>query len=165
VLRSSTRRLVVAAFLVGAVPAVSVAQQRQTPRSAAQLRGQINERFMVRIQQSLQLDDATANRLSVVMTTWSARRDSLEIEERRLRASIASQLRPGVAADSVALTDALGRILRNRIEYAELFEGEMSQLRQILSPVQRGQLFLLREQLFRSARELIQRRPQEVGRP
>ena len=123
-----------------------------------QLRHQVEGRFAERVREQLQLSDDQMNRLRGTARTYGARRRELAGREREIRTALAEQLRPGVAADqdSVSrLTDALVEI---RDEQVHTLQDENREMAEYLTPVQRSQLFVMRERLIRRAREIRQER-------
>ncbi len=129
--------------------------QHDTTRAGREaMRHRIEERFATRVRQDLGLDDQQAARLRETANTFGTRRRDLESQERTLRSALESQLRPGVAADpdSVArLTDALVEL---RSAYAQTFRDEHREVSRFLDPVQRAQLYMMRERLMRRAHEV-----------
>lgn len=160
-MRFVTRGIVAAALLVA--PAMLPAQGAPGER-AEQLRERIERMFANRLRQDLGLGEAEAQQVGAVLAEWGDTRRQLEQEERTLRRALDGQLRPGVAANSDSLTRLIDRLLRNRVEYAESFQGEMRALVPILSPVQRAQFLRLRDQILQRVRELQEQRP-GVARP
>jgi hypothetical protein len=63
-----------------------------------------------------------------------------------------------VAADADSVGKLVDAIMAERIDYAQVVQGEMKELSPVLSPIQRGQLFLLRDRLFQRALEFRQQR-------
>ena len=123
-----------------------------------QLRHRVEGRFAERVREQLQLSDDQMNRLRGTARTYGARRRELAGREREIRTALAEQLRPGVAADqdSVSrLTDALVEI---RDEQVHTLQDENREMAEYLTPVQRSQLFVMRERLIRRAREIRQER-------
>jgi hypothetical protein len=141
-----------------------LAAQGRPGRANPPIRQQIEQRFMQKLISDLQLTDDQGSRLGAVLGEWGARRATLEQEERQLRAGIAGQLRPGIAADADAVSRMIDELLANRVAYAASFQGEMAALTTILSPVQRGQFLLARDQLLSRARDLMQQRQPPPGR-
>jgi DNA anti-recombination protein RmuC len=135
----------------------------QGPERADQLRQQVEGRFAERVKERLQLSDDQMTRLRGTARTYGARRRDLAERERGIRAALAEQLQPGAAADqdSVSrLTDALVAI---RDSHAHALRDENRELAEYLTPVQRSQLFVMRERLVRRAREIREERQGEVG--
>lgn len=139
------------------------AQRGMIPRQA--LVQQIDQLFLKRAVNVMALTDDQVPRFQRVVSTWGARRAGLEADERLLRQSLNAQLRPGIAANA----DSVGRLVDalngNRVTYAETFRDEMRELTPILSPVQRGQFQILRDQLLQKVRDLQQQRAAGVGDP
>lgn len=142
--------------------APSLGAQGATPRNQA-LRGRIEAAMMQQITQQLALTAEQQPRVERVLTEWGERRRLLEAEERQLRLSLGRQLRPGVAANVDSTAAMVDRILQNRVDYAESFQGEMRELAPILSPVQRGQFLMVRDQVLRRIRELQEGRAATGG--
>ncbi len=124
------------------------------PRRAEELRQRVEGRFAERVRERLQLSDDQMMRLRGTTRTYGARRRELAEQERGIRRALAQQLRPGVAADqdSVSrLTDALVAI---RAAQAHTLRDENREMAEYLTPVQRSQLFGMRERLMRRAQEI-----------
>lgn len=143
------------ATVLGCFPATLVAQE---PAQPVQMRRAVEDAFSMRVRRQLGLDSAQAMAVGKVLTEWGTKRRNLEAEERQFNALLARQLRPGVAADESAVVELVDRLLGNRVAYAESFEGEMRELAAILTPVQRAQFLMMRDQVLRSVRELQERR-------
>ncbi len=134
------------------------------PGRAAELRQRIEDRFALRVKEQLGLNDEQLAKLRATTGTYGARRRDLEAQERQVRSSLAGQMRPGVAAnqDSVSkLTDAL---LNIRSSYAQTFREENREMSGYLTPVQRSQLFAMRERLMRRVQQIREQRRAEGGR-
>jgi hypothetical protein len=149
------------AALFLAPPLSAQNQDPDEPQRAEQLRQQVEGRFAERVRERLQLSDDQMTRLRGTARTYGARRRELADRERGIRAALAEQLRPGVAAnqDSVSrLTDALVAL---RDSHAHTLRDENRELSEYLTPVQRSQLFVMRERLMRRAREIRAERRDE----
>jgi hypothetical protein len=145
--------LLATALTLGMAPAVRSQQDTSHP-GREEMRRRIDERFATRVREELGLNDQQVARLRETGTTFGGRRRDLESRERALRDALEAQLRPGVAAnrDSVArLTDALVDI---RGAYAQTFRDEHKEVSKFLDPVQRAQLYMMRERLMRRAHEV-----------
>lgn len=150
--------------LVTLATAVPVIAQEPSPDSARarpqleELRRRVRERYAERIQQELGLTGDQMTRLRATTSTFAGRRREMEDRQRELRAALAGQLRPGIAAspDSVArLTDELMAV---RVRYAESFRTEQAELARYLDPIQRAKFTVLRERLLNQAQEFRRRR-------
>ena len=150
--------------LVTLATAVPVIAQEPSPDSAParprleELRRRVRERYAERIQQELGLTGDQMTRLRATTSTFAGRRREMEDRQRELRAALAGQLRPGIAAspDSVArLTDELMAV---RVRYAESFRTEQAELARYLDPIQRAKFTVLRERLLNQAQEFRRRR-------
>jgi DNA anti-recombination protein RmuC len=145
--------LLAAALTLGMAPAVRSQQDTSRP-GREEMRRRIDERFATQVREELGLNDQQVARLRETGTTFGGRRRDLESRERALRDALEAQLRPGVAAnrDSVAkLTDAL---VEMRGAYAQTFRDEHKEVSKFLDPVQRAQLYMMRERLMRRAHEV-----------
>jgi Spy/CpxP family protein refolding chaperone len=148
------RRLVLLVVLSATVGGAVAAQDPDTTRPQAQvLRQRIEERFAQRVQEQLGLSDEQATKLRSTSQEYGDRRRKMEARERDLRVALTGQLRPGVAAnqDSVArLTKALVDL---RVDYANTWRDEMNAL-SYLTPVQRAQLYVMRDRLLQRVQEI-----------
>jgi hypothetical protein len=126
--------------------AVAGAQRADTTSARADsLRHAIEERFSSKAQERLGLTSEQTARLRTTSQQFGTRRSELRDRGRRLREALAAQLRPGVAAnqDSVAkLTDAM---IELRMAQAQVARDEIREQAKYLNPVQRAQLYVMRE--------------------
>ena len=130
---------------------------------ADSLRHRIEERFASRAQEKLGLTNDQTAKLRVTSQQFGARRGELRDRSQRLRAALASQLKPGVAADqdSVArLTDAM---IELRAAEAQLARDEVKEQAKYLNPVQRAQLYVMRERFTHRVREVHGHRGDKHG--
>ena len=152
------RRLVLLLVLSATAGGAVAAQDPDTTHPQAQvLRQRIEERFAQRVQEQLGLSDAQATKLRATSQEYGDRRRKMEARERDLRVALTGQLRPGVAAneDSVAhLTKALVDL---RVDYANTWRDEMNAL-SYLTPVQRAQLYVMRDRLLQRVQEIRDQR-------
>lgn len=160
-MNGSRRMLLALVVMMGSPQLVAAQQTDQAPR---QVRRSVELAFMAQMRRQLGLDDAQATRVQEVLVDWGSRRRALEVEERALTAALHGQLRPGVAAQADSVNWLIDRLLANRVEHAESFQGEMRDLGPILSPAQRGQFLGMRDQIFRRIQEMQNARPLQ-GRP
>ena len=131
---------------------------------ADSLRHRIEERFASRAQEKLRLTDDQTAKLRATSRQFGVRRADLRSREERLRAALASQLQPGVAAnqDSVAqLTDAM---IELRSARAQLSRDEIKEQSKYLNSVQRAQLYMMRERFAHRVREVHGHRGEMRGR-
>ena len=147
------------------VPMSALAQEpADDPARADRVRRMVEERFGMQVKEQLGLTDDQAGRLRTAMAGIAEKRRTMERQERVLRQALNRQLRPGVAADA----DSVGRLVdvltEQRIAYAETFREEMREVAAILTPVQRGQYFLLRDRLIQRVQEIRQSRPGAAAR-
>lgn len=150
-MRSLVLALLLAMGWAGAAPAQT---GDSAPRDPRVLRQRIEERFAQRVQEQLGLTDEQTTRLRATSKEYGGRRQALETRERELREALSGQLRPGVAAnqDSVArLTKALVEL---RVTYAETWRDEMAELSRFLTPVQRAQLYVMRDRLLQRVQQI-----------
>lgn len=154
------RRFLIVLGLFVVAAGRGLAQEAAPPDSARaeQLRQEVETRFAARVKEQLGLTDDQSRRLQATVRDYFRKRRLLEMEEQRLRREVSAELRPGIAADS----DRLGRLLDDlvdvRVRYAQSYRDESRELAKYLSPVQRGQYFLMRERLFDQVREFQRQR-------
>lgn len=142
----------------------AVLPAQEGPRAAA-LRRELELRFAQQMKDQLQLTDEQEVKVREIMSGFAQRRRELEQQERTLRQALNNQLRPGIAAipDSVGvLVDAISAA---RVSYARLIQDEMKELSTVLDPVQRGQLFLMRDRLLQRVQEMRDQARQRGGPP
>jgi Spy/CpxP family protein refolding chaperone len=137
------------------LPASATAQAGQGPR-AARLRGELERRFAEQVQQNLGLTEDQAPKVGSILSTFAERRREAELSERQHRAGLSRQLRPGIAANADSVTAHVDGITVARLRYAELMQEEMTALSDVLTPVQRGQFFMLRDRILQRVQELRQ---------
>jgi Spy/CpxP family protein refolding chaperone len=152
-------RLSVLAVLVAASGGrVAAAQGPPGPRQQQlqedRLRSEIERRFALRIRQELGLTEDQNARVREIMASYAGRRRTLEQDEQRMREALAGQLRPGIAADADSVTRLVDALSALRVAHAQAIQQEMRELAAVLTPVQRGQLFLMRDRLLQQAAEL-----------
>jgi hypothetical protein len=71
-----------------------------------------------------------------------------------MRQALNGQLRPGIAANADSVGKLVDAISAARVSYARLIQDEMRELATVLDPVQRGQLFLMRDRLLQRVQEM-----------
>jgi hypothetical protein len=146
-------------------PTVAAAQRADTSSARADsLRHEIEERFASRAQERLGLTNDQTTKLKATSRQFGARRGELRARAHRLREALASQLRPGVAAnqDSVAkLTDAM---IELRLAEAQLSRDEIKEQSKYLNSVQRAQLYVMRERFAHRIKEVHGRRGEMGGK-
>lgn len=135
------------------------------PGRAGMLRRQIEERFAARVQEELGLTDQQALKLRETVGVYFVKRRTLEAEERRLRQSLAGELRPGVAANKDNVARLTDQLLDNKVRYVETYRSEVKELSGFLDPVQRAQFLILRERLLDRVREAQDAAPRRRLRP
>ena len=148
------------------LPFGGAAAQRADSSSvrADSLRHRIEERFASRAQEKLGLNNDQTARLRATSEQFAGQRGELRTRSRRLREALAAQLRPGVAAnqDSVAkLTDAM---IELRLAETQLSRDELREQAKFLNPVQRAQLYVMRERFAHRIRDVHGHRG-EMGMP
>jgi Spy/CpxP family protein refolding chaperone len=147
------------ALLVAAAPLR--AQDDADPARADSLRGVIQQRFARQVQQQLGLTQEQADKMRATTLTYFARRRTLEIQERRLKQALASQMRPGQAADQDSVARLTDQLLTLKIQQVQSYRDELKEMT-YLTPVQRAQFFIMRERLL----EAIQNAQEDTtGRP
>ena len=137
------------------VPGVVTAQQGTQPRSPA-LRRELEQRFATQMREQLQLTAEQETRVRGIMSGYAERRRTLEAEQVDMRDALNGQLRPGIAANGDSVAKLVDGISAGRVSYAKLVQDEMRELSTVLTPVQRGQLFLLRDRLLQRVQEMRQ---------
>lgn len=147
------------ALLFAAVPLR--AQDDADPARADSLRGVIQQRFARQVQQQLGLTQEQADKMRATTLTYFAKRRTLEIQERRLKQALASQMRPGQAADQDSVARLTDQLLTLKIQQVQSYRDELKEMT-YLTPVQRAQFFIMRERLL----EMIQSAQEDTtGRP
>lgn len=125
---------------------LAVAQRPDsTSAKADSLRHRIEERFASKAQEKLGLTNDQTAKLRATSQQFGTRRGELRTRGHRLREALAGQLKPGVAAnqDSVArLTDAM---IELKMAQAQVARDEIREQAKYLNPVQRAQLYVMRE--------------------
>jgi hypothetical protein len=121
---------------------------------AQMLRGQIEQAFGRRLRETLGLTGEQSARMQRVVSNYADRRQTLENEEQQLRQGLASQLRPGVAANGDSVSRLVSALGVNRVAYGESFRDEIRELTPILTPVQLGQFYLERDRLLQRIRDI-----------
>jgi len=159
------RTVVLAGLLLAASGTSRLAAQVQDepPARAQELRQRIEDRFAARVQEELGLTDDQTSRLRTTAREYGTRRRDLEARERELRSALAGQLRPGVAADQDSVARVTQSLLDLKVTYAQTYRDEMADLSRYLTPVQRAQLFIMRERLMQRVKEIRTRRDDGEG--
>ena len=135
-----------------------------TAAKADSLRHRIEERFASKAQEKLGLTNDQTAKLRATSQQFGTRRSELRARGERLREALASQLKPGVAAnqDSVAkLTDAM---IELKIAAAQVARDEIKEQSRYLNPVQRAQLYVMRERFAHRIKEVHDHRGEMRGR-
>jgi Spy/CpxP family protein refolding chaperone len=143
-------------FILSTAGASAAYGQDPGPARPQEMRRQLEQRFLERMRTDLQLTAEQDAKVRSILGNFATRRRALEDEERRLRQALSGQLRPGIAANPDSVSVTVDALTANRVGYAQLIQGEMRELSTVLTPIQRGQLFLMREQLLMRAQELRQ---------
>ncbi len=145
--------LLVLVLTLGSAPAAWPQQEGGRP-GREELRRRLDERFAARVKEQLSLSDEQASRLRETHGTFGTRRRELESRERALRSALESQLRPGVAADRDSVARLTDQLVELRTSYAQTFRDEHREISRFLDPVQRAQLYMMRERLMRRVHEV-----------
>lgn len=140
------------------------AQVPEGPR-ALRLRRELEQRFAEQLRTQLQLSDEQSTNVGAILSASAERRRDLEAGERQLRTALAGQLRPGIAANPDSLNRLLDGLAQTRVDYARVMQDEMKELATVLTPVQRGQLFLMRDRLLQRVQEMREQARLRGGRP
>lgn len=145
--------------------AVAGAQGADTNTARADsLRHAIEERFASKAQEKLGLTNEQTAKLRATSQQFGTRRSELRDRGSRLREALAGQLKPGVAAnqDSVAkLTDAM---IQLKMAQAQVARDEVKEQSKYLNPVQRAQLYVMRERFAHRVMEVHGHRREMRGR-
>lgn len=145
-------RIAVVSLLL--VTGTALLEAQGPPPRAPALRRELEQRFAAQMREQLQLTGDQETRVRAIMSGYAERRRTLESEERALRQALNGQLRPGIAATPDSVTKLVDAISASRVDYAKLIQDEMRELGTVLDPVQRGQLFLMRDRVLQRVREL-----------
>ena len=140
-------------FAIAFTPPMLEAQEGPPPRSPM-LRRELEQRFAAQIREQLQLSDAQETRVRGIMSGYAEKRRTLEFDERAMRQALNGQLRPGIAANPDSVAKLVDAISAARVNYAKLIQDEMRELSTVLDPVQRGQLFLMRDRLLQRVQDI-----------
>lgn len=157
--------VLLAALFALTTPALATAQEDTAPlppRRAEELRREIEQRFTERVKEALGLNDEQAARMRGVQAMVAEKRRVLEMQERQMRMALGNQLRPGIAANPDSVTRLVNALTAQRVAFAETFQDEMRELATFLSPVQRGQYFLMRDRLMMQIEELRRSMQQQM---
>ena len=153
---SKMTRYGLALFLAAALPGpAGILHSQDAPgaRSPA-LRRELEQRFAAQVREQLQLTSEQETKVRGIMSGFAERRRTLEAEERTMRQALNGQLRPGIAASPDSVARLVDGISAARVGYARLIQDEMKELSTVLDPVQRGQLFLMRDRLLQRVQEM-----------
>src|SRR5688572_24334959 len=121
-MRKTTLGLV---LLLAAAAAPAAAQDDGGPGTRAELlRQQIEDRFAARVQEELGLDATQSARLRETASSFAARRRELGQRERLLRRALATQLRPGVAADQDSVGTLTDQLMDVKLGIAQNYRDE-----------------------------------------
>jgi len=142
------RKLAGAVALLALMAGTARAQDTSDMADRSLLLQRIQDRFSAQVKEELGLNDVQAAKMKETTANWFMKRRDLEGQERRMRQSLAGQLRPGVAAGRDSVNKLVERLLALKVTYAESFREEDRELSGYLDPVQRGQYFVLRERLL-----------------
>jgi Spy/CpxP family protein refolding chaperone len=135
------------------VSAAVVAQEGPPPRGPT-LRRELEQRFAAQMREQLQLSGDQETKVRGIMSGYAEKRRGLENDERAMRQALNGQLRPGIAANPDSVAKLVDAISAARVSYAKLIQDEMRELSTVLDPVQRGQLFLMRDRLLQRVQEM-----------
>ena len=150
------------------VPAGVAAQAPPDPPRSPMLRRELEQRFATQMREQLQLTSEQETKVRGIMSGYAEKRRDLESDERAMRQALNFQLRPGIAANPDSVGKLVDAISAARVSYAKLIQDEMRELGGVLDPVQRGQLFLMRDRLLQRVQELrdnARMRGQPPGQP
>ena len=147
------RTLLVSLAVLFPGPAVCLLAQEGPPRGA-ELRRELEQRFAAQMREQLQLSSEQETKVRGIMSGFAEKRRTLESDERNMRQALNRQLRPGIAANADSVGKLVDAISASRVNYAKLIQDEMRELGTVLDPVQRGQLFLMRDRVLQRVQEM-----------
>ena len=122
------------------------------------LRQQIQDRFAARVKAEVGLTDQQLARLRETSMTYGSRRRELAAQERVLRSALASEMRPGVAANQDSVSKLTDNLVNLRASYAQTLRDENREMARYLTPVQRSQVMAMRERFTQRIREIREQR-------
>lgn len=160
-MRSVVGGALMAVVLAGAAPA---AAQDAPGQRAAQLRQMIEDRFAERLAAELRLDADQTGKVQAVLSSWAAKRRTMERQEQRIRERLNASMRPGVAADEREVNGLIDELMTGRVAYVQTFRDELADLTPLLSAVQRAQYVLLRDRLMQRVQDIRNQRAPETLR-
>jgi hypothetical protein len=140
------------------IAAPGAAQEVRRRAEREELRHRIEERFTQHAKERLGLSEEQVKQLGETSREFGGRRRAIEERARTIREALGNQLRPGIAADRDSVTKLTEAALELRIAYAETFRDEHRATAKFLDPVQRAQLFAMRDRLLHHAREISGKR-------
>jgi hypothetical protein len=149
--------LLVGTFLLAPASGLT-AQATAGDTTAPLMRQRIEARFREVAREEMGLTDEQADRAFAIQLQTIRRRQELELAHRDVSALLASQLRPGVAADPNVVTRAIDSIGALQLSQAKLFGEEQRQFAAFLTPVQRAQLYQLRARINARVSDVIRER-------
>ena len=150
--------------LIGVAPArAQEVDDQDNPARAQRLRQQIEDRFAARVKDELGLSDEQLAKLRATWVTYGGRRRELAARERMLRSALASQMRPGVAANQDSVSKLTDGLVNLRSSYAQTAREENNEMARYLTPVQRTQLLAMRERFLRRIQEIRQEQRARQG--
>jgi hypothetical protein len=156
-----TRATVVALLLglalvttAGAQDAPEVDPEDQDTAGAELLRNEIERRFAARVQSDLGLSNDQMTKLKTTQEKFGPRRRQLIREFLGYELALRGQMRPGVAANADSVRVYMDGKQRVRAAQLALEQEEDREMAAYLSPVQRAQFQMMRQNLLRRANEL-----------
>jgi hypothetical protein len=135
-----------------------------TSARADSLRHRIEERFAARAQEKLGLSNDQTAKLRATSQQFGARRGELRKREQRLRDALAAQLQPGVAANQDSVSRITDAMIELRLAETQLSRDEIKEQSKYLNPVQRAQLYVMRERFAHRVREVHGHRGEMRGK-
>lgn len=112
----------------------------------------IQDRLARQVKEQLGLTDDQAEKLKLTSMQWFSRHRRLESRERQLRAALATQMRPGVAADQDSVGRLVDELFAVKVSQVETYRDELDAM-DYLTPVQRAQFFILRDRVLKRIQE------------
>lgn len=146
--------------ILSLAPAVAQGQAPQQ-QERARLEGEIRRGFARAVRQRVGLSDEQMRRLGPLTQKHEQRRRQLQVDERRARIGLQTELR-AAAPDTVAVARLLDSLLDVQRRRMQLIEAEHRELAAIMTPVQRARYLALQEQVRRRVEQM---RPRPPGAP
>jgi hypothetical protein len=143
------------AFVASSAVAQGAAPQDSTPQRQALMK-QIRQRWQQIVHDRLGLNDVQMRQLQETTRHFNAQRQTLNQEERAIRAEMRDQVTGVTAADDKHLAAMIDTVLDLQRQRLELTRNEQRELSLFLTPLQRVKYLALQEQLRQQMERLRQ---------